>query len=434
MKHDPRIKGNVFRIRNFRLVFMGALVSELGALLYSFAVSFYILEISGNSAFLQGLYLALCGAALLVFTPVGGVMGDRFNKAKIMYACDFLKGGVILLATALMLAFREPDAHIAILFILGIVGSAVSGVFTPAAGALFPHIVEEDHLQQANAYFSMKSALESILGIILAGILYAVLPIHTLFFLVGGCFIASGISETLIRYDYRPGAERLTFRLAVRDMADGIAYLRTRRAILALLGATLFINFFFAPVTGNFIPYFVKTDLAAAPSYLAYGILTPEMWSSVFSVCFGISSLAGAAILSARPQADKCGHKTAVRLLVVALLMIGLTAGYRLLADSGVSLNGFLILFCLGSLGMGFLISLINIPLGTAMMRIVDRDKLSKVNSITSIGSQGMIPIASVLAGAVLEGFGSTALLCGCSLGFTVTALLLLKNKAVREL
>ena len=63
-----REKGeNVFQNRNFRLVFFGALVSELGAALYSFAVSFYILEISGNNAFLQGLYLALCGVAMLVF-------------------------------------------------------------------------------------------------------------------------------------------------------------------------------------------------------------------------------------------------------------------------------------------------------------------------------------------------------------------------------
>ena len=58
---------NVFHNRNFRLVFLGALVSELGALLYSFAVSFYILQISGNNAFLQGLYLALCSVAMLLF-------------------------------------------------------------------------------------------------------------------------------------------------------------------------------------------------------------------------------------------------------------------------------------------------------------------------------------------------------------------------------
>ena len=103
MSNTASARDNVFFNRNFRLVFLGALVSELGALLYNFAVGFYILQISGNNAFLQGLYLALCGAALLVFTPVGGVLGDRFNKAKIMYVCDYIKGGMIILATALML-------------------------------------------------------------------------------------------------------------------------------------------------------------------------------------------------------------------------------------------------------------------------------------------------------------------------------------------
>ena len=123
---------NVFRSRNFRLVYFGALVSDLGAVLYSFAVSFYILEISANNAFLQGLYLAVCGGALLLATPFGGVLGDRFNKAKIMFICDYLKGGMILLAVAGMLWMKQPVAHIAILFMIGILGNIVSGIFSPA--------------------------------------------------------------------------------------------------------------------------------------------------------------------------------------------------------------------------------------------------------------------------------------------------------------
>ena len=146
MNSNPAKKTNVFFNRNFRLIFLGALVSELGALLYSFAVGFYILQISNNNAFLQGLYLALNGIALLVFTPVGGVLGDRFNKAKIMYLCDFLKGGGIILATVLMLLFPDADTHIVILFVLGILGNIVSGIFTPAAGAMLPHILEEQKL------------------------------------------------------------------------------------------------------------------------------------------------------------------------------------------------------------------------------------------------------------------------------------------------
>ena len=425
---------NVFSNRNFRLVFIGALVSELGALLYSFAVSFYILEISNNNAFLQGLYLALCGVALLLFTPVGGVLGDRFNKAKIMYVCDFLKGGGIILATVLMLLYRNPEAHIAILFSLGIIGNAVSGVFSPASGSLFPHIVREDQLQQANSYFTMKSSFGNILGVILAGILYAALPVHTLFFLVGACFVVSGISEMLIRYDHHPSEEQLTLKLAVRDMADGLRYLKTKKAILALLGSILFINFFFAPISSNFLPYFVKTDLAQAPSYLLDRMLTPELWSSVFSMFFGISSLLGAAVLSARPQEEKTGLKTGLRLIAVAAVMIVLTFSYWLLVEHGRSLNGFLIALCACFLAIGVLISFINIPVSTVMMRVVETDKLSKVTSITSIGSQGMIPIASVLAGLVLETLGSTTLLAVCSLGFTVTAALLLLNRDIKEL
>ena len=433
-KRDIQEKNNVFQNRNFRLVFLGALVSELGAILYSFAVSFYILEISGNNAFLQGLYLALCGAAMVIFTPVGGVLGDRKSKAKIMYVCDFMKGSVILFATVLMLLFPKPRAHIVILFVLGIFGNAVSGIFNPAAGALFSHIVEESLLQQANSYFTMKSSMEGIFGGILAGILYAALPIYILFFFVGACFVASGISEMLIRYDFTPSGVPLTLRLALHDMGDGITYLKTKKAILALLASVLIINFIFAPVTGNFLPYFLKTDLANAPSYLFDGVLTPELWSSVFSVCIGISSLLGAAILSGRPQADKCGRKVSCLLCYVAAFIIALTVCYAIFVDYGARINTFLIAFSLCCVVIGFLISCINIPITTAIMRIVDKDKLSKVNSLTSIGSQGMIPIASVLAGVLLESFGSTELLAFCSLGFTVTAMSLLFSRQVKEL
>jgi hypothetical protein len=66
----------------------------------------------------------------------------------------------------------------------------------------------------------------------------------------------------------------------------------------------------------------------------------------------------------------------------------------------------FLIAFSLGFFAIGILISNANIPINTAIMRIVGRDKLSKVSSIISIGSQGMTPIAAVLAGIILSLLG----------------------------
>ena len=114
--------------------------------------------------------------------------------------------------------------------------------------------------------------------------------------------------------------------------------------------------------------------------------------------------------------------------------MIIWTLSYWYFVDCGVSINAFLISLSIGTLIMGFFISYVNIPISTAIMRVVDKTMLSKVTSITSIGSQGMIPLASVLAGIIIQSMGSTSLLVFCSVGFTVTAILMLINKPIREL
>ncbi|MBQ5412938.1 MAG: MFS transporter [Oscillospiraceae bacterium] len=433
-KRDPSSGTGIFSNRNFLLVFFGALASELGGMLYSFAVSFYILDISGNSAFLQGLFLALCGIAMLLFTPLGGVLGDRFRKSGIMAACDFIKGAIIIAATALMLIFRGSRAELVILFINGILGNAVSGVFSPVASSILPHIVEEDRLQQANSWLTIKNSLESILGTVLAGILYSAMPVHTLFFLVGICFIISGISETFLRIHEQVRDEPLTLRSVFSDMKDGFLYLKSNRAMLALLVAVLFINFFFSPLTANFLPFFVRTDLAGAQSYLLDDVLTPELWSSVFGMCIGITSLLGAAVLSAAKQSEKCGRKISFLLCSLAAINIVLTACYIIFVGRGGPINVFLIAFTLGCLAIGYIVSGINIPVSTAVMRLVDRSMLSKVNSITSIGSQGMVPLSSVLSGAVMERYGASSLLVFCSIGFALTAAFTVLSRDIQEL
>ena len=425
---------NVFTNNNFRLVFFGALVSELGVSLYCFAVGFYILDISGNNAFLQGLYLSLTAVSLLLLTPLGGVLGDRFNKAKIMSYCDFIKGGLIVVSTLLMMIFRSSTAQIVNLFIVGIVGNAVSGIFWPSSNGLLPHIVEEGRLQQANAYFSVKSALLNILGAVTAGVLYNAISVYLLFFIVGGCYVFSGVSELFIRYEHAKPANKLTVKTAFYDMRDGFVYLKGQKPLMTLMAAILFINFFFAPLSGNFLPYFVKTDIASAQSYLFDSFISPELWSGVISMTIGISALIGAVILSISKQREKCGRSTAVQLCILSAVMILLTVCYYLFVESGDMLNVFLITLCTCGLAVGSIISGINIPINTVIMRTVDKDKLSKVNSITSVLSQGMTPVASMLAGVVLQYWGSTPLLAICSAGFTFAALFVTFSKQTKKI
>lgn len=424
---------NVFRNKNFCLVFLDALVSELGTIMYNFAVSFYILEITGNNAFLQGLYLALCGIAMVVTTPIGGVLGDRFNKAKIMYICDYVKGGNILISTLFLVLSQNPPTKIVILFVMGVIGNIVSGIFTPASNSIFPHIVDESQLQQANSYFAMKTALEGIVGVVLAGILYAAFSFHIILIVVGSCYILSAISEMFIRYEHQRPKEELTIKLALNDMNEGFNYLKNKKGIMAFLCAMLFINFFYSQIMSNFVPFFIKTELAKAPSYLFDNVLKPELWASIFNFFFGISLMLAAAVLSSRAQMDRCGKKSAYRICVMAVAIILLSVSYSLLVQTGRSINAFLIIYCIVSFVVGSLVSSVNIPTNTAIMRIVDINMLSKVNCIISVGSQGMIPIGNVIAGIILKELGCAPLLILCSVGFTVTALLLVANKNIEE-
>ena len=436
LEQTPVKRKNVFTNRNFTLTFLGALVSNIASLFYSFAVSFYILKITDNNAFIQGLYLAVGGVTFGVVTLFGGVISDRFNKAKIMYICDYLKGVVIIGFTLfLMFVIKSNTGQVVALFIVAVLSNAIAGIFTPASSALLPQIVEEESFQQAQSYFSILNSFQSIVGVILAGVLYTLIPINTLFLIVGGCYILSAISEMFIRYnsEYEKTDEKLTMKVVFGDIKDGVKYLVSLKAILVVMICILFINFFFSPIFDNFIPYFIATDVAGT-NYFFSETLEPEMWSSFFSMAFGIGSLIMGIVLSILPQKEKCNRTLRYSLLSLSIVLALFTLFYFLFTRNNIDINTLLIITVAIFFVVGIVIVLTNVPSSVAMMRIVDKDKFGKVSSVMNIGSQGLIPLAMFLGGLAITYLGSVGLLAACSGGLIITALVLFFARPVRDL
>ena len=434
-EQQPKRK-NVFTNKNYTLTFLGALVSNVAALFYSFAVSFYILKITDNNALLQGLYLATGGVTFCVVTLFGGVISDRFNKAKIMFICDYLKGAIIIGFTfLLMFVIKSVTGQVIALFVVSVLLNAIAGIFNPASAALLPQIVDEDSFQQAQSYFSILNSFQSIFGILLAGILYSLISINALFMIVGGCYILSAISEMFIKYSSESERrdEKLTVKVVFGDIKTGFKYIASIKTLLALLICILFINFFFAPFSENFIPYFISTDVASS-NYMFKGSLEPEMWSSFFSVLLGIGSLISGIVLSSIKQFEKSNKIIRWSLLAVSLIFIILVVFYLLFSRNILDINAFLIIMLVGSFIIGVLLITINVPASTAMMRIVDKDKFGKVSSVMHIGSQGLIPLAVLLGGAAITYMGSLGLMIVCAGGLLLISLVLFFNKPVREL
>ena len=427
---------NVFKNKNFTLTFLGALVSNVAALFYSFAVSFYILKITGNNALIQGLYLAVGGITFCIVTLFGGVVADRFNKAKIMYICDYLKGGIIIGFTfLLMFVIQSTEWKVAALFIVTVLLNAIAGLFSPASSALLPQIVEEHQFQQAQSYFSILNSFQSIVGVVLAGVLYTLIPLNVLFFIVGGCYILSAISEMFIRYssNFEKRDENLTVKLVFKDIGDGFKYLKSIKALLVMMVCILFVNFFFSPVFDNFPPYFIATDITGS-DYFFHEIMAPEMWSSFFSVAVGLGSLIMGIVLSMMKQKEKCNRTVRWSMMSVSLLVILMAVFYGLFSNDIISINALLIVLLIILFLIGVCIILINVPSSTAMMTIVDKDKFGKLSSVLNIGSQGLIPLSMFLGGIVLTYVTSLGLLIVCASGLLITSLVLFFAPSIRTI
>lgn len=425
---------NVFCYKNFTLTFLGAFVSNLGNTLYLFAVSFYILSLTNNNAFIQGAYLATGGIVYVLVTLFGGVISDRFHKGKIMFMCDYAKGGMLIAFTLLlMLVIQDPSAKVVVLFIIAVLGNIIAAIFSPAASSLLPRIVPEKSYQQAQSYNSLMQSSLGVLGVILAAILYSVLDIHVLFFIVGGCYVLSGVSEMFIKYDYQKNEDKLTVKQVFKDIGDGMKYIGKLKPLLFLMLGILLLNFFVSPLSANFLPYFVATDVASR-NYLFSNFLTPEMWSSVIQVAYAIGMIIMALILSNRPQKDRIYKGLSISLIIFAALYVVLTTIYVFFVNNLADINVMLIAFVPIGITMGMVLITINIPITTKMLTIVDKDKLGKVNSVIDVGSQGLIPLSNFLAGLVISGLGASWLCIISTVGLSLMTFFLVINKHVKQL
>lgn len=425
---------SVFSNKNFVLLFQGALTSNIAATFYSFALSFYILKITNNNALIQGVYLAVCGITFVVFSFVGGVLADRWNKAKIIYMSDFIKGALIILAALPMYIFvrsNSANMQLVIIFIIGIINNIIAAIFSPATLALIPELVEEDKLQQANSYFSILNSFVSIVGIILAGIIYSYVPITILFIIVGFLYVLSGLSELFIKVVYVKKEDSFSTKLVIKEFLEGLNILWSLKPILYIIIGSLFLNFFFTPFSSNLLPYIINTDISVSNYYLKQYIV-PEMWLSIFSALFSVGSLIMAFIVGKQQQKEKQGKAIKLNLFIVSIVTILMATSYYLFIENYI--NIFLIVFAVAIFIVGVALVGVNVPINVATQKNIPEGMLAKVSSVMNIGSMGLTPFASLLGGIVITYFGSGTLFIIIALGLSVVTAFILFSKEISKI
>ena len=131
--------------RNFRLLYIGQTVSQLGDWFNTVAVYALLLDLTGSATAVAWMLIVQL-LPITIVGPMAGVVVDRLNRRRIMIAADILRGCLIL---GLLLVRRTDQIWIA--YTVTAFTVAAQAFFEPARTATIPNVTTAAELLPANA-------------------------------------------------------------------------------------------------------------------------------------------------------------------------------------------------------------------------------------------------------------------------------------------
>jgi MFS family permease len=221
------------RNRNFRQLWLGQVVSQMGDWFDTIALYTIILNLTGSGRDV-GLLLVARFVPSFLFGPVSGVVADRFSRRTIMIWSDLLRALVVLG----FLFVRRAD-QLWIIYVLTVLQLALSTFFEPAKTAAVPSLVADRELVAANSISSVTWSVMLTLGAAIGGIITGWFGTNAAFILDALSYVLSAVLIFNVRLPKRPKRERrklsLLQALGITETLEGARYVKRRPGVLALL-------------------------------------------------------------------------------------------------------------------------------------------------------------------------------------------------------
>lgn len=170
---------------NFRNLWLGSVVSQFGDWFNVIAAAEIITRLTDSGVALSYLFLARF-LPLFVFSPIAGVLADRFNRKHIMVLSDVLRAVTVLG----FLLIHDP-ADIWFFYLLTVIQFSMSALFTPARGAVLANVVRPGELVAANALDSLTWSTMLAFGAFTGGVVAAFFGAETAFLADSASFLLS---------------------------------------------------------------------------------------------------------------------------------------------------------------------------------------------------------------------------------------------------
>lgn len=219
--------------RNFRLLFLGQTVSQLGDWFNSVAVFALLLDLTGSATAVAWMMIVQF-LPMAVVGPIAGVVVDRVDRRRLMIGTDLFRGIAVL--GLLLVRTREQVWLAYVVMALTVTGSAF---FEPARTATIPNVTSKDELMPANALSSATWAAMLAIGASIGGLVTAIAGREIAFVINGASFFVSAWFISRTTYDSTPAVKaplKGWYALSgLPDMLEGMRYVRRSAHVSAIM-------------------------------------------------------------------------------------------------------------------------------------------------------------------------------------------------------
>jgi MFS family permease len=378
---------DAFKSRNYRLYFAGQSVSLIGTWMQKTAVSWVVYSLT-HSKFMLGLSLFASMFPSFVFSFIGGVVSDRYNRYRVLLATQ-----IASMLQAVFLTLLVLSKHYTVWEILAL--SSILGVINafdvPARQSLVNEMVDDKkYLPNALALNSSMVNLSRLIGPAIAGLILEKFGDVFCFGLNALSFVAVIASILMMRLSSLQKTH--DEKNILQDIKDGWNYLKQTKSIRFIIIMLALVSLFVLPFS-TLIPVYAKDIFKGSAS--TFGIIDSMI---------GLGAFGGAIFLASL----KSG-KNLRKILAVNTILFG----------AGLVLFSYMhfypaALFCAMLAGFGMM-SQITIS-NTIIQTTVSQNMRGRMISFYAMAFFGMQPLGGLIVGSVSQWIGvpATVLAEGC--------------------
>lgn len=398
--------------RDYRLLAGGMLTSLLGDGIFLIALPLQAFAIENRPGAMAIVGLVWGGSQVLTLL-LGGWASDRFERRRIMMTADAVRAVAFAVTAWLSLSGDIALWH---LWVLGAFVGTSNAFFNPAAMSIVPDLLPDEDLTQANAFLATaRPTMQRLLGPALGGLLVAAVGPGGAFAVNGATFVVSGLA--LWRLRHRPAArvaERASATKTIRDVAEGLRYVRARTwCWLWLIAQSIGVLAYSGPID-MLLPFIVTNELGLGSAEAARQL-------GLILAAGGFGSIVASVYVGQRDLPRR--FVTWMYLLEavgVAMLLV-----YAVMTASWMG--------AIAALLLNAAFAYTDIAWVTTLQRRVPRVLLGRVSSLDWLTALGLSPLSFVIVGPLADRFGARPVLAAGALVGVVVVLSLLAVPGARR-